>query len=492
MAVVVAQQPDNLSAHRVLALLQRKEGSLTELRTTLRQIAFASGSPQDQRALENVVGTMRELDPAWLPDIPGQAAATHDNCSMRVCHLFKVAYPYENSGGAIRNLNIVRSQRELGIDPYVVTPLGYPRPDTTDGGIQAATGGVPHVLIGRRYTDADSLPVDRRLELDAHETAAVLRSRGADIIHAASGLRGYELALKAIALGRHFQLPVVYEVRSLHEHLWGSPRLQNKLEREWTRLRMAQEDRCMREVDAVVTIADAMRDVLVARGVPQDKITVVPNGVDTASWVPRSADPVERRRLGLRSDPVLGYISNMSYREGHDILLIAMSRLIAQGIEVSCLLVGDGPERRQLEELSAKLGIREHVVFTGEVDHASIADYYAAIDIFVVPRRPDYAADYVTPLKPFEAMAMERALVCSDLPALREIVGTDRGKLFRTDSLDSLASTLSQLLAAPDERQRLGAVGRAWVIKERSWKRNAERYLELYDDLLTRRRTRRS
>src|SRR5690606_22035950 len=71
---------------------------------------------------------LRELDESWVPDLPVKGTATAHNASaaIKVCHLHKVAYPYENSGGAIRNLNIVRSQKAAGMKPYVVLPLCYP------------------------------------------------------------------------------------------------------------------------------------------------------------------------------------------------------------------------------------------------------------------------------------------------------------------------------------------------------------------------------
>ncbi|MEX2658819.1 MAG: glycosyltransferase family 4 protein [Acidimicrobiales bacterium] len=477
---------DDPEALRLLARLQLTEGRLGDHTSTLQRLAVLTGTEQATETYRKAAGTLRELDTTWLPVLPGRSTAATSAASIRPCHLFKVSYPFESTGGAIRNLNVVRSQRDLGLEPYVVTPLGYPATHGSDEfRDEHDVDGVRHVHL-RVHGDGTSLPADRRLTLDTIATAAIIRRCGADLIHAASGFRGYELALKGIALARHFGIPLVYEVRSLHEHLWGSPRMRDKLGREWTQLRIAQENRCMGEADAVVTISRAMREVLVARGVAEDKITIIPNAVDVAAFEPAAPDLPLKRRLGLPDGaPVVGYISNVSHREGHDVLLRGFAAVARVRDDVRCLVVGDGPERTGIERLAASLGIGDRVVFTGEVDHREIRRYYSIIDVFVVPRRPDYAADHVTPLKPFEALALERAMIVSDLPSLREIVGEEeRGLLFRPEDPAALARRIGDLLDDPARRRTLGGTGRAWILRERTWDRNAERYLELYQSVL--------
>src|SRR5690606_31662353 len=103
------------------------------------------------------------------------------------------------------------------------------------------------------------LPLDRLLEYNSLLTYSVVRALEADVIHAASGFRGYELALQGIALREKLGIPLIYEVRSFHEHTWG-PSGQATLEAEYTKLRMQKEDYCMRAADHVVTISESMRD----------------------------------------------------------------------------------------------------------------------------------------------------------------------------------------------------------------------------------------
>ena len=94
----------------------------------------------------------------------------------------------------------------------------------------------------------------------------------------------------------------------------------------------------------------------------------------------------------------------------------------------------------------------------------------------------------MTPLKPFEAMALERPMVVADLPSLREIVGGhgERGVLFRPETPSHLAARIRDLARHRDHRRALGAAGRAWVLAGRTWAGNARRYVDLYGDLLGR------
>jgi glycosyltransferase involved in cell wall biosynthesis len=137
-----------------------------------------------------------------------------------------------------------------------------------------------------------------------------------------------------------------------------------------------------------------------------------------------------------------------------------------------------------LKGLAARHGIEDRVIFTGPVDHTEIADLYGLIDVFVVPRVRERAAVYVTPLKPFEAMAMERPVLVSDLPALTEIVAApERGHTFVAEDVPSLARAVSGLLDDPVERERLGRAGRAWIEAERQWKHNGPRYAEVFEQV---------
>ncbi len=148
---------------------------------------------------------------------------------------------------------------------------------------------------------------------------------------------------------------------------------------------------------------------------------------------------------------------------------------------MACLLVGDGGRRAELEALAGRLGITDRVVFTGRVPNAEIGRSYAAIDAFVVPRIDELAARLVTPLKPFEAMALGRPIIVSDLPALTEIAPHEvRGLVFPAGDASGLATTIERSMDRPDERAALADAARTWVLAERTWRANGPRLREAY------------
>lgn len=468
------------------AQFAHRRGDIMGLIRAKERLVHLSESRHARADLRRARGILQELRPEWRPTIPGPAEYSGQGGALRICHLMKVSRPYENTGGAVRNYYTVKSQREAGLDPYVVTPLGYPRTfDKVPSNVVIEIGGVPHYHLDVGPADVRSLPLDTAIQFETLLLAGVFRRFGGSIVHATSGYRGYESALKASALKRHFGVPFVYEVRSLHEHAWGPP-TDDILELPLTNLRMAKENHCMAEADHVVTIADAMKAILVERGIPKEKISVIPNAVDV-KWfeLPRAGTIMKlREQLSLTGKRVIGYISNLSEREGHHVLLKAYARLVPNHPDLRCLIVGSGREYTRLENLASELGVASGVIFTGDIPHEEIQNYYRLMDVFVVPRIADFASDYVTPMKPFEALALNRPLIMSDRPVAREVVGDeDRGLLFRTGDSEHLATRIDELLRAPNLAAALASCGSKWVRAERSWEANAAAYCALYEEL---------
>jgi glycosyltransferase involved in cell wall biosynthesis len=480
----IAESPDNRLALGVLSRASRRTGAVTrelDAVTHLRELGDMPALAQRERIL---TGKLRDSDPDWMPDL-GEPEPLQPETRQRVMHLHKAALPDRQTGYSVRSGYVVKSQREAGLDPFIVTAPGFP-----DGGTEFKG---PLELAGvRQWRLPASKSVhpafDEELSWTTKQVAEVLRREKPALIHVASGLRGYDLAVPAVCLGRHFDLPVVYEVRGFFEELWASGHEMAE-DAELTERRYAREKQVMLAADAVVTIADGMRDELVGFGIPDTHITIVPNAIDETQFTPMEADPELRARYGLGDRMVIGYISTLdSKREAIDVLLRATSELVRGGLPVMCLVVGDGKRRADYEALARELGLGGAAVFTGSVPHEDVARYYALIDIFVIPRRNDRAAVFTTPLKPFEAMAMARPLLVSDLPALVDTAGHgERGLSFTSDDPSALAAAARTLIEQPELRRQLGEAGREWVVRERTWTANGRRYRELFDQILEKR-----
>ncbi|HEY0442844.1 MAG TPA: glycosyltransferase family 4 protein, partial [Candidatus Limnocylindrales bacterium] len=248
----------------------------------------------------------------------------------------------------------------------------------------------------------------------------------------------------------------------------------------------AAETACMLAAAAVVTLSETMRADIVRRGCKPENVIVVPNAVDIDRFVPRPRDDALAASLGIADgETVLGYISSFTGYEGIRFLIEAGAILRDRGRRVRVLLVGDGEERGALEAEARRLGVADGtVIFTGRVPHERIASYYSVIDVFVVPRTADRVSQLVTPLKPYEAMALERPLVVSGVAALREIVvDGETGLTFRPEDAADLAAVVEPLLEDRGRREALGRAGREWVAANRTWRQNGERYRALYERL---------
>jgi glycosyltransferase involved in cell wall biosynthesis len=476
---------------RVLTLRREilgRQGNLTETARTLHRMHLLDDRPERHEKERLLLGRIIETSTGWLPRIPGPPRPVHAADDSTVLHLLKESLPYLTNGFTMRSRYNLIAQRDAELRPIVVTALGFPRSRgvATVDPVETIDGIAHHRLdLGLSYPE--ERPFDLLLSDQAWLTARVAQSVAPAIIHASSGHRGYETALVGAALRAHIRRPLVYEVRSFFESTWSADAEWNERGEQYHR-RHEAESRAMLAADHVITIAESMREDIIARGIRPARVTVIPNGVDAAAFAPRQADPELRRRYGLDGRFTFGYVSNLDHpRENQELLVEATARLLGRGRAVTCLIVGDGRRRAEIERAAKRAHVGNRVIFTGSVPHDAVQSHYALLDAFVVPRRDERAARTVTPLKPYEALAMEVPLVVADLPALVEIAEPDqRGLAFRAGDAGALADSIERLMDDPDLGRRIGKAGGAWVRRERSWTDNGPRYREIYADVLDR------
>ena len=403
----------------------------------------------------------------------------------RVLHLVSDALPSTSAGYTIRTHEIVLAQKAVGLDPHVATRCGFPvTQGTIDGRRLVTVDGVPyHRLLPWHlpgHGDADPRLAALGEKLAARLTQGIRPA----VLHAASNFANARLAL---ALGRRYGLPVVYEVRGFWEDTWLSrhrdrPGGASLASSELYQRSRALETECMLAADLVVTLGEAMREEIEARGVPAEKILIVPNAVSEDFLAPLPDAGSLREELGIEPrEYVVGEVTSLVKHEGIGTLLEATAILRARGVPARALIVGDGPERAGLQRQAAEAGLAQAAVFTGRVPAAQVRQFHALLDIFVVPRTSDRVCQLVTPLKPIEAMASGLCVVTSEVKALTEIVKHEvTGMQTVPQDPVSLADCLELLIYSPDIRRKLGDNAREWVSRDRTWARNAARYEDAY------------
>ena len=464
---------DNPRRCRLDALVAARAGDLTHAEQAAERAGWRAARLRRRFAAELTALTTQtgSADRAASPLL-----AVHAD---RVLHLVTNALPDVTAGYTVRTQGIAAAQRRIGLDAQVASRLGFP---VTVGHVTAArlvhVGEVPY----HRILPVSWLPAaeDSALWFDVDETARLVERLRPAVLHAHSKYRNAQVAL---ALRDRFGLPVVYEVRGFLEETWRSRG--RDPDTDAYRLARAAETRCMSAADVMVTLSESMKAEIVARGVDADDVVIVPNAVDdTFLAAPPDASQM-RLRLGIEPDEVVvGTVTTVNDYEGLDALVDAVAMLRDRGRHARLLVVGAGPALSALRRRAADRGLAAAAVFTGAVPFADVRQYYAAIDVFTVPRADTPVTRLVTPLKPLEAMATARPVVASDLPPLREIVEPGHtGAIARAGNPDSLAATIEPLLADVAYRARMGAAGRRWVTEHRTWDTAAVAYRHLYDSL---------
>lgn len=222
-------------------------------------------------------------------------------------------------------------------------------------------------------------------------------------------------------------------------------------------------------------------------GVSAAKIEVCPNAVGGVYIEPPLTKAKARQLLGLDDRlEYIGTVSSIVPYEGLETVLRSVVRLAERRPHLRVLYVGDGTELPRLRELATELGIADRLLTPGRVDRTKTSLYHQALDIFVVPRRDTPVTRSVTPMKPVEASASSRPVLASKLPALEELViDGQTGMLVAPEDPGEWAGAIETLLESPELAESLGRRGREWVLNERTWAANAEKYEGIYTKLIS-------
>lgn len=401
------------------------------------------------------------------------------NPSMRILHVLDHSLPLQ-SGYVFRTLSILEHQRKLGWQTFHLTTPRHAGPfvpmETVDGWdfrrtppVSGVAGRIP---VLREFAEMGA--TTRRLD-------EVIRDVKPDILHAHSPVLN---AIPAIRAGRRHGIPVNYEIRAL----WEDAGVSHGSHKEWGlryRAIRALETHAIRRADSITTICGGLKDEIESRGIPADKITIIPNAVDVNSFAADlEPDATLTKELGLSGKTVIGFVGSFYHYEGLHLLLQSMPDILAANPEIRLLLVGGGDEADKLKRQAGELGIADAVIFTGRVHHSEVRRYYGLIDVLVYPRLKIRLTDLVTPLKPLEAMAQNKIVIASDIGGHNELIADGvTGDLFRADDPKALVDTVLRVTSHRENWPERRENGRRFVETERSWETVVNRYKDVYGRL---------
>jgi glycogen(starch) synthase len=395
--------------------------------------------------------------------------------SLRILHVLDHSLPL-HSGYSFRTLAILREQRALG---WQTAHLTTPKQGSGTQLQEEVDGWSFH-----RTPNAGGNGLLSQMRLTAARLREVVLMTKPDVIHAHSPVLN---ALPSLWVGRRQRLPVVYEMRAS----WEDAAVDHGTTQEGSlryRTSRSLESLALRHADQVTTICEGLRGDIASRGIPPERITVIPNAVDVSLFrLDTEPDAELRRSLGLNGATVVGFAGSFYGYEGLDLLIEAVRQMLPRHPQLRVLLVGGGPQESNLRAQAVAAGLQEHVIFTGRVPHTEVQRYYELIDVLAYPRLPIRLTELVTPLKPLEAMAQGRMLVASDVGGHRELIRHgETGFLFRAGDAAALAGAIDDVLVRRPFWPKFREQARRFVEVERTWASSVARYREVYRRALAR------
>jgi glycosyltransferase involved in cell wall biosynthesis len=239
--------------------------------------------------------------------------------------------------------------------------------------------------------------------------------------------------------------------------------------------------------DHIVTVGEGYRRELLAKGAAPDKVTVVPNGIDTELFYPLPPDPELRRDLDLEGRFVCSYLGTIGMACGLRVVLEAAKILRERGVrDVVFMMVGDGAEREALEEQARAEGLTE-VRFLGRQPKNRVPRLLALSDAALVHLKREPLFSTVLPSKIFEAAAMGRPILLGvEGHAAKLVTESDMGLCFEPENAEELVAALDRLRADPELSRKLGENGQQLVTKCFNRDSLARQFLVLLESLVGR------
>jgi glycogen(starch) synthase len=381
-------------------------------------------------------------------------------------------YPPVIEGGLARHVaKLSEALSSLGVEVHVLTrgSRALPREQRSAG-----------VVIHRVQTPPRPSALGRFIAWVAEMNRAMIEA-GRDLAQAAPFdlVAGHDwlVARAGDRLSGEQRVPLVI---TIHATEYG--RHQGHVDDYPQRLIHETERWIVGRADRVITCSHYMRghvaDVL---GVPEERIAVIPNGIDPLELRPLPDLGGLRDQLCGAGERLVLLVGRLVYEKGFQVALEALAPIVAKDPKVRFVVAGSGTYERQLKELAANLGIAEQGRFLGWIDDALLHSLYRVADLCVVPSLYEPFG-----LVALEAMASGCPCIVADTGGLREVVppGDRVGLRFNGGDAAHLAMMIERLLYDEALRERLVAEASEHVLRF-DWRDVAKRTIDLYREVLS-------
>lgn len=408
---------------------------------------------------------------------------------MRVLH-FVATYLPVPGGTTTRVFNMLASPEN---EHVVVVPWPRPAQVPDDVGPIRAEETQGHVHVHRvplppAVRWAGRVPFWRD-HLQARAFVQRVQAEPVDVLHGHNPLFA---ALASLYFKRQRDVPMVYEAHGVMRDASYFPRPFGPImplnRMSWWlpgRVSGYFERPVVRAADRVIVQTESARRRLVELyGVRDKPIDVIRNGVDPQAldpvrWAARR-DPV-RRRHGWNDRIVCLYAGYLDAVNGMGFLIDVLPRLTGKmRSRLKIVLIGRGPEEQNVKHAAEEHG--DVLEYPGLVRPEEVPEYYAACDVFMIPRPPFRPGETLVPLKLLEAMAMGKTLLVSNVAAMAEIVTDGRnGLVFEKGNRDDFLGKLARIAESDDQLECLGRRARQDVLERYNWDAARTQLQAIYD-----------
>ncbi len=210
------------------------------------------------------------------------------------------------------------------------------------------------------------------------------------------------------------------------------------------------------------------RHALISEGVDDERITVIPAGIDTKQFKPAKGNAALARQIGIPDDAkVLLFVGRFVPEKGIMFLIDAFSKLAAKDEKLHLMLRGSGPLEASIRERASQLGISRRIHMLGFVKYSQMPEYYNICDVFCLPSTPAKGWLEQFGFVLMEAMACGKPVVSTTSGSIPEVVTHGKaGLLVAHSDSDALASALGELLDDSAKRKRFGKAARELVLAQ--------------------------
>ena len=233
------------------------------------------------------------------------------------------------------------------------------------------------------------------------------------------------------------------------------------------------EKRALRYSDAVLTINEALRRVVINLGAPEAKTCILRTGIDSNRFVPGPADSELKQSLGLGDDSIVLFFMGWLYRfSGLKEIALELNR--PEYSDVKLVIVGEGDLYDDLVNIRQEFGLKDRLILTGKKPYAEIPALISAADICILPSYTDEKImQDIVPIKLYEYMAMQKPVISTRLPGVVLEFGEDNGMVY----VDSPADVLKKAVELVKENRidDLGLKAREFVA-ENNWEKITDEF----------------